>query len=148
MRRKARKTANIRSRRACSARCSSHSVISVTLRRLSSACTFAQSGSGFAAPSWNRRRRKQQPLQVRVAKLRRDRPRDAGQLGAPHVIANRRLPDPGRLAHRTHAEPQLMRQPQHLADLPHRHSHPRHRSSLCFTGTADPLIRMSTGGAV
>jgi hypothetical protein len=38
-----------------------------------------------------------------------------------------------------------MRQPQHLTDLPHRHSHPRHRSPLfLFTGTADLLIRMST----
>jgi hypothetical protein len=38
-----------------------------------------------------------------------------------------------------------MRQPEHLADFPHRHSHPRHRSPLLFTGTADLLIRMSKG---
>src|SRR5882672_6273693 len=39
-----------------------------------------------------------------------------------------------------------MRQPQHLTDFPHRHSHLRHRPSLLFlTGTADLLIRMSTG---
>src|SRR6202035_4673180 len=39
-----------------------------------------------------------------------------------------------------------MRQPQHLTDFPHRHSHPRHRQPLfSFTGTADLLIRMSKG---
>ena len=36
----------------CSARCSSHRIISVTPRRLSSSCTFVQSGSGLVGPSW------------------------------------------------------------------------------------------------
>src|ERR1700674_1706204 len=36
----------------CSVRCSSHRIISVTLRRLSSSCTFDQSGSRFVEPSW------------------------------------------------------------------------------------------------
>ena len=71
----------------------------------------------------------------------------AANPGAVHVLANRRLADPCCLAHLSDAQPQLIRQPQHLTDLPHRHSHPCHRLPLLFlTGTADLLIRMSTGG--
>src|ERR1700752_2684088 len=57
-------------------------------------------------------------------------------------------PDPPKgSAHLAHTQPQLMRQPQYLTDLPHRHSHPGHRLPLWFfTGTADLLIRMSMGG--
>ena len=78
-------------------------------------------------------RREQPPLQVGVGDLWRDRPRDPDHLGAAHVLGDRRLADTCCLAHLTDAEPKLMRQPQHLTDLPHRHSHPGHRSPLLFT---------------
>src|SRR5580704_18021117 len=92
------------------------------------------------------RRRKQKPFQLGVADLWRDRPRDPEHLGTVHVLADGRLADACSLAHLTHAQPQLMRQPQYLSDLPHRHSHPGHRLPLWFfTGTADLLIRMSMG---
>jgi len=74
----------------------------------------------------------QPPLQLGVADLQRDRPRDADHLGAGHVLANCRLADACCFPHLTDAEPQLVRQPQHLSDLPHRHSHPRHRPPRCF----------------
>ena len=77
-------------------------------------------------------RREQPTLQLGVADLRRDRPRDADHLGAAHVLANRRLADTCCIPDLTDAEPQLMRQPQHLTDLPHRHSHLRHRSPPVF----------------
>ena len=76
-------------------------------------------------------RREQPPLQLRIADLRRDRPGDADHLGAGHVLADRRLADAGCLSHLTHAEPQLVRQSQNLSDLPHRHSHRRHRPPRC-----------------
>ena len=90
--------------------------------------------------------REQPPLQLGVANRRRDRPRDADHLGPGHVLGNCRLADACCLAHLTDAEPQLMRQPQDLTDLPHRHSHPRHRPPPVFLDRgADQLIRMSTG---
>ena len=95
------------------------------------------------------RRREQPPLQLGVADLP-----FSGGIG--HVIPTTLarftysetavLPTPVASRTWTHAQPQLMRQPQHLTDLPHRHSHPCHRLPLLFlTGTADLLIRMSTG---
>jgi hypothetical protein len=78
------------------------------------------------------RRHEQPPLQLGVSDLRRDRPRDPDHLRAAHVLGDRRLADTCGLAHLTDAEPQLMRQPQHLTDLPHRHSHPGHRLPLSF----------------
>ena len=47
---------------------------------------------------------------------------------ATHVIADRRLADPGRLADKPPAHPQSMRQTQNVAYLPHRHSLRWHRS--------------------
>lgn len=94
------------------------------------------------------RRREQKSFQLGVVDLWRDRPRDPDHFGTVHVLANCGLADAGCLVHITHAQPQLMRQSQHLSDLSHRHSHPGHRLPLWFfTGTADLLIRMSTGGA-
>src|SRR6516165_6709040 len=70
----------------------------------------------------------------------------SGLCAGRRYVAERRLANAGCLAHLTYAQPQLMCQPQHLTDLPHRHSHPGHRLPLWFfTGTADLLIRMSMG---
>ena len=92
------------------------------------------------------RRREQPPLQLGVADLWRDRPRDPDHLGAAHILGNRRLADARRLAHLADGQPELMCQPQHFTNLPHRHSRPGHRLPLLFsTGTADLLIRMSKG---
>jgi hypothetical protein len=66
-----------------------------------------------------------------AARARTAGPGDPDHPRTTHVLRNRRLADACCLAHLTDAEPQLMRQPQHLTDLPHRHSHPRHRSPLC-----------------
>jgi hypothetical protein len=76
------------------------------------------------------RRREQPPLQVGVGDLWRDRPRNPDHLGPAHVLGNRRLADTCCLAHLSDAEPKLMRQPQNLTDLPHRHSHPGHQLPL------------------
>lgn len=49
--------------------------------------------------------------------------------GSPtHVLADRRLADPRRLADKPPAHPQRVRQTQHVTYLPHRHSLRRHRS--------------------
>ena len=77
-------------------------------------------------------RDEQPPLQIGVAQLGRHRPRDTDHLGAGDVLADCRLADTCRLAHLADAEPQLVRQPQHLADLPHRHSLAGHRPPRCF----------------
>jgi hypothetical protein len=69
------------------------------------------------------RRREQPPL----GDLSRDRPRDPDHPGATHLLTNRRLADARDLAHLADADTQLMRQPQHLSDLTHRHSHSGHR---------------------
>src|SRR6516165_6968102 len=107
---------------------------------------FRPIGQRLRRPLVEARRRKQKPFQLGVADFWRDRPRDPDHLGTVHVLANGRLANAGCLAHLTYAQPQLMCQPQHLTDLPHRHSHPGHRLPLWFfTGTADLLIRMSMG---
>ena len=57
---------------------------------------------------------------------------DAEHAGPGHVLVDGCLADPGRRAHLTHAEPQLVRQPQYFTDLPHRHSHRWHQPPHCF----------------
>src|SRR5215831_4343802 len=73
----------------------------------------------------------QPPLQFRVADLRQW-PRDADHLGTGHELAYRRFTDTSCLAHLTDAEPELVRQTKHLANLSHRHSHLWHRLPRCF----------------
>ena len=73
-------------------------------------------------------RRKQPPLQLGIIYLVQDRPAETRHGRATHVLANRRLADPRRLADKAPAHPQRLRQTQHVTYLPHRHSLRRHRS--------------------
>jgi hypothetical protein len=86
---------------------------------LSSWCTFVQSGTGFVEPSWNPacvNSRRSSAASVISGEIGQVIP-----IGAVHVLGHGRFADAGCLAHLTDAEPQLMRQPQHLSNLPHRH---------------------------
>src|SRR5262245_62882710 len=84
-------------------------------------------------------RREQPSLQLRIADLRRDRPCNADHFGTRHELADRRLANTRGVAHLSDAEPQLVRQTQNLANLPHRHSHPRHRLPRCSWLTGGPI---------
>src|SRR5215831_19126775 len=90
---------------------------------------------------------KQPRLQLGVADLRRDWPRDANDFGAGHELADGRFANPGGPAHLTDAELVLVCQAQNFANLPHRHPLRRHRLPPLFllTEGADQLIRVSTG---
>ena len=87
-----------------------------------------QSGSVRAADEPAFARRKQPPLQLGIIDLVRDRPAETRHGRPAHVLADRRLADPRRLADKPPAHPQRVRQTQHVTYLPHRHSLRRHRS--------------------
>ena len=74
------------------------------------------------------RRRKQPPLQLGIIDLVRDRPAETRHGRPAHVLADRRLADPRRLADQPPAHPQRVRQTQRVTYLPHRHSLRWHRS--------------------
>src|SRR5674476_44443 len=88
------------------------------------------------------RRRKQPPLQLGIIDLVQDRPAETRHGRTTHVLADRRLADPRRLAGKAPAHPQRVRQTQRVTYFPHRHSIRRHRSPLGCKGdrSADSTV--------